>query len=205
MGCSRTAWLATRDNPDSSGRIFFGKDAVLLGTPTPMIINPESAPDHNLYFVNLVDISVDHTRLNIMPERFLPRSNGEGGIYLDTGTTLTYLFEDVYNELLWKVDEKVILPERFQYGNNLCYRGGKEDLEDGKSVPMVTFHFEGDLNIDLQPWNTFHDWYEEYVCLAIQPTSHRSIIGVWAQQDMHVGYHTKEKMIYISPANCALL
>ncbi|KAK1260376.1 Aspartic proteinase PCS1 [Acorus gramineus] len=65
--------LGRYGNPNSSGRIFFGKDAMLLGTPTPMVTKPKSAPDHELYYVNLIDISVDHKRLNIHPERFLPR------------------------------------------------------------------------------------------------------------------------------------
>ncbi|KAK1260150.1 Aspartic proteinase nepenthesin-2 [Acorus gramineus] len=196
--------LGRYDDDNSWGRIFFGDGATLLGTPTP-ILKPKSAP-HPFYYVNLIDISVDYQRLNILPDRFLARPNGRGGLIMDTGTPLTYLFKDVYNELVLKLTEKVTLSRKQQKSDSLCYVGEKQDLEDEESVPVVTLHFEGGLNVDLQPWNTFHYWDVGKVCLAIKPVSNSemSIIGALAQQNMHVGYDLKMKEIYLSPADCTL-
>ncbi|KAK1260383.1 Aspartic proteinase CDR1 [Acorus gramineus] len=203
-GKGRFSYCLMRVLPDTdtSSVILFGEDAWMLG-PSTRILSLEY--DSSMYYLNLLDISVDGDRLNVPPGTFLPKADGGGGLIIDSGAELTYLHAVAYDLLTEKLLETVKLkPWRLEDDEEAhCWE--KEDLEDGESIPVVTLHFQGGLNVDLQPWNTFHYWYAGKVCLAIKPVSNSgiSIIGALAQQNIHIGYDLKMKEIHMSPANCA--
>ncbi|KAK1307601.1 hypothetical protein QJS10_CPA09g01814 [Acorus calamus] len=55
---------------------------------------------------------------------------------MDTGTPMTILFKDVYDELVSKLIEKITLSVELQDSQNLCYLGTIQELENRKLVPM---------------------------------------------------------------------
>ncbi|KAK1260382.1 Aspartic proteinase CDR1 [Acorus gramineus] len=192
---------------DSSSLIVFGDDAAMFGTPTPMVKQDGPEAVTSIYYLNLLDISVGEDRLYVPQGTFSLSSEGGGGVIIDSGTEMTFLHPDAYELLAWKVYEKMtLMPWNAKSGETQrCYMGNAEHLEDGVTVPVITLHFQGGLDVELQPWHTFRVQNAEAICLTLLPShdmANISIIGNLAQQNMFVGYAIKERLVYIFPGNC---
>ncbi|XP_062219049.1 aspartic proteinase 36-like [Phragmites australis] len=67
---------------------------------------------------------------------------------IDSGTTLTYLPEEVYKTMLAAVFDKYQDMYSPNYQDPLCFKfSGSVDDE----FPIITFHFEGDLTLNVYP------------------------------------------------------
>jgi hypothetical protein len=83
---------------------YFGVPETSISTYTPIYSNPLTS----YYYVNVTGISVGDVSLNI-PADFLNinRTDGSGGIILDSGTTLTMLIGVAY-DLVVGVSHEII-------------------------------------------------------------------------------------------------
>lgn len=78
--------------------MYFGAAAVPAGEVmyTPIVAN---AAYPTFYYIRVVGISVGASRLSINQSVFDIDSSGKGGTIIDSGTTLTYLQQAVYNKV----------------------------------------------------------------------------------------------------------
>jgi hypothetical protein len=104
------------------------------------------------YNVNLKSIDVGGTALKLPSHMF---DTGEKkGTIIDSGTTLTYLPEIVYKEIMLAVFAKHKDITFHNVQEFLCFQYvGRVDDD----FPKITFHFENDLPLNVYP----HDYFFE--------------------------------------------
>ncbi|KAM7263702.1 hypothetical protein ACFE04_001385 [Oxalis oulophora] len=189
--------------PEGSGsnvtsKISFGANSIVSGpkvVSTPLIDKEPST----YYYLTLEGISVGKNRLAYSPD--FPMSEIEdGNIIIDSGTTLTLLSSGFYEKLASALEETVQV-ERVSDPNgllNVCFKaeGGNIDL------PIITLHFKGGANLELQPHHTFAAVEENMVCFTMIPSNDVSIVGNLAQIDFLIGYDLKEKKVSFKKTDC---
>jgi hypothetical protein len=124
----------------------------------------------------------------------------EGNIIIDSGTTLTFLPNDVYAKLKSAMIESVKL-KRVHDPNHtfdLCY----SVTSDGYDFPLITAHFKG-ADVPLHSIGTFVRIADDIVCLAFSPSDDDPIFGNLAQQNLLVGYDLKQKIMSFKPMDCS--
>ncbi|KAI5063992.1 hypothetical protein GOP47_0020662 [Adiantum capillus-veneris] len=93
------------------------------------------------YYLNLTGMSMDGVHLDISAKTFSLKSNGSGGMIVDSGTTITYLQEHGYQVVLRAIQSKLSgQSQKVQsmFGLDLCFRSLNESM-----LPNLTFHFDG--------------------------------------------------------------
>ncbi|KAK7281160.1 hypothetical protein RIF29_08894 [Crotalaria pallida] len=186
-------------------QLVLGEGADLEGDSTSFLAF------HHMYYITMEGISIGEKRLDITPEAFEFKTNGEGGILLDSGSTFTYFVDDVYNILRNEVRNLMSFKE-FKFKECpwcLCYEGSiRRDLI---GFPVVTFHFAEGAELALDTESFFQQLSDDVFCMAIRPTSEfgitlkSSIIGLFAQQSYNVGFDLDKQLIYFQRIDCELL
>ena len=188
-------------------QLIFGEGADLEGDSTSFQVL------HGMYYITIVGISVGEKRLDIDPATFEIKENGTGGVILDTGSTLTYLVDDVY-KLLYK-EVRNLLGRSFREirFENIpwlaCYLGTVS--RDLVGFPVVTFHFAQGADLALDTGSFFEQVRDDTFCMAVGPisetgiSSKSSVIGLLAQQSYNVGYDLVNQFIYFQRIDCELL
>ncbi|KOM49261.1 hypothetical protein LR48_Vigan08g008800 [Vigna angularis] len=158
---------------------------------TPLIRNLEQP---FLYYVVMEAISVGSKRIEF------PRKGDDGNIIIDSGTTLTFLPDEVYSSLEEEMVNAVNLPRinRPQEGVKLCY-----EITPGQQyqIPTVYAHFKGGGTVKLHSINTFFQASESVICLAFHSGS-EAILGNLAQQDILVTYDTDHDTVTFLNTDC---
>ncbi|KAL3684288.1 hypothetical protein R1sor_002310 [Riccia sorocarpa] len=190
-----------------SSPLIFGEDAVATGSSlklkyTPLIRNPTA---DTFYYVKLNGILVNGQKVGIPSGAFDLKRNGQGGLILDSGTTLTYLIQSAYTPFLSKLKSFIKYPQvdARQYGLDLCYDLSKVEQP---VLPAVTFQFQG-VDVVLPPNNVFLTVDEKgTTCLAFAGTSDLSIFGNIQQQNFYYLYDVANERVGIAPVDsCAKL
>ncbi|KAI6699065.1 hypothetical protein NL676_019184 [Syzygium grande] len=161
-----------------------------------------------LYHLDLQGISVGEKKLQIDPLVFKRGLMDQGGVIIDTRTTLTPLKEEGYVPLQNEVEslmagklERVSNPEFF------CYAGNVE--RDLTGFPIVTLQFAGGAQLGLDTNSMFFQLKADVLCMAIIKSSPDmnglSIIGVLAQQSYNKGYDIKQGKIFFQRIECSAL
>ncbi|KAK6934842.1 Xylanase inhibitor, C-terminal [Dillenia turbinata] len=188
---------------DVTTKINFGRNAVVSGAGAVSI--PLVDKDPTFYYVTLKGLTVGTTRIpyKSSSSNTINADVEEGNIIVDSGTTLTILPYDMYDEVEVVLD-KAIGGKR---GNSpiatlkLCY-----DVADGNelNIPIVTAHFEGG-DLKLLPVNTFVKISDDLVCFTMIPASVGSIpiFGNLCQVNFLVGYDLVNKQVTFKPTDCA--
>ncbi|WVZ02854.1 hypothetical protein V8G54_023660 [Vigna mungo] len=172
---------------------FGDRGEVIEGTvSTPLIINKEMP---TRYFVVMEAISVGSKRIEF------PKKGEDGNILLDSGTTITYLPDEVYKSLEQEMINSVNLPRTnspIKSLNLLCY-----EITPGLpyQTPTVFAHFKGGGTVQLHSINTFSTVSEYVICLAFRSGS-LPIFGYLAQQDILVGYDTQQNTVTFLNTDC---
>ncbi|XP_026396412.1 aspartic proteinase nepenthesin-1-like [Papaver somniferum] len=83
--------------PEYPGKLMFGDDA-LLPVSGHVQITPIVETDARSYFLKLADIQVDSKCLGFERGKF-DRVNGHGGFIIDSGTSISYFANDVYDRM----------------------------------------------------------------------------------------------------------
>lgn len=90
--------LSTYPASTKTSPLFFGEVPPITNIVyTPLIQNPANP---TFYYVGLQGISLNGQQLFIPVEAFRIEPSGDGGVIVDSGTTLTLLNENAYNVLL---------------------------------------------------------------------------------------------------------
>ncbi|KAL3649241.1 hypothetical protein CASFOL_005644 [Castilleja foliolosa] len=134
---------------------------------------------------------------------------GEGGVILDTGTTVTRLAKDTYEALRDKVKgwmRNYVFVGEFEIFDT-CYNLQEVDLNQ---LPRVSFTFStgkfnsSGITIEARYPNVMYqvDVVSCTYCLAFAPTSGLNIIGNFQQQGIQITVNTAGGYIGFGPGYC---
>ena len=127
---------------------------------------------------------------------------------VDSGTTLTYLANELVDPLVEELTRRVKLPPAKSPEDllPLCFDvSGVGEGQVAAMIPDVTLELGGGAAVTLKSENTFVVLHEGPLCLAVVALQFPpvSIIGNIAQQNMHVGYDLDKGTVTFAPADCA--
>ncbi|CAM6097691.1 unnamed protein product [Calypogeia fissa] len=146
---------------------------------TTLIHNQMRSSNH---YVDLEDIAVDGVPLGISPTAFQIKSDGLGGTFLDTGTTVTHLVRPAYEALLRTLKSTIHYPieDGLHLRLELCFNMSGIS---SPTFPSIRLQFKG-ADLDLPSDNTFISvGHKRAKCLAILPSEHFNVIGSIQMQD----------------------
>ncbi|XP_019187471.1 PREDICTED: aspartic proteinase CDR1-like [Ipomoea nil] len=192
--------LVPLSNLNASSTLHLGhRSAVVHGGPgvvsTPLILKPP----RNFYYLTLLGISVGNQTLNLVDESS-SRAVPKGNIFIDSGTTFSFLPADLYLRLEEMVRNSISLkpmepnPRRFL---RLCYRDlGAED------VPIITARFDGGGELKLKAVNSFVDIGDGVGCLGFAPTKGIPVFGNVAHTNFLVEYDLEKMVVSFEATDC---
>ncbi|KAL6569635.1 hypothetical protein OROMI_014149 [Orobanche minor] len=197
--------VADRYNSSSSKRssILFGDSAVSRNTTfTPMLTNSVSYMS-TFYYVGLEGISVGGDRVQISESVFKLQANGDGGVLIDSGTSVTRLATPAYNatrDAFRKASSNLTLlsPKRDSLFDTCFDFSGTTTV----TVPTVDLHFTN-LNVSLPASNYLVpvDNAGTY-CFAFAAEEGLSIIGNIQQQGFRVVYDLDAELVGFASDSC---
>ncbi|EEF44781.1 Aspartic proteinase nepenthesin-2 precursor, putative [Ricinus communis] len=189
--------VPTSEQSNYTSKINFGNDINISGSNYNVVSTPllPKKPE-TYYYLTLEAISVENKRLP-----YTNLWNGEvekGNIIIDSGTTLTFLDSEFFNNLDSAVEEAV-KGERVSDPHglfNICFKD-----EKAIELPIITAHFTG-ADVELQPVNTFAKVEEDLLCFTMIPSNDIAIFGNLAQMNFLVGYDLEKKAVSFLPTDC---
>ncbi|CAN6230231.1 unnamed protein product [Urochloa humidicola] len=116
----------------------------------PKVKTTPLVPDMPHYNVNLEAIEVGGTTLQLPAHVFV--TGEKKGTIIDSGTTLTYLPELVFKEVMFEVFKKHQDIKFHNIQDFMCFQYSAS-VDDG--FPTITFHFEDDLALHVYPHEYF--------------------------------------------------
>ncbi|KDP38743.1 hypothetical protein JCGZ_04096 [Jatropha curcas] len=185
-------------------QLVIGDGANIEGSSTPL----EVVAGH--YYVTLEGISVGEKRLNIDSTAFRSKRKGQA-VIIDSGTALTWLAKNLYRALGDEVQsllDRVLVP--FWRESFLCYKGRVD--QDLTGFPVVTFHFAGGADLELDSESMFYQATPDVLCMAMRQASTYSnnftdfsVVGLMAQQYHNMGYDLDKHELFFQRIDCELL
>jgi len=193
--------VSVNDSPSKSSPLFLGQTASLNAktvSSTPILLS-NSQP--TFYYISLEGISVGGKLLKIPARTFDLKSDGTGGLIIDSGTTVTYLEQAGYDLVKKALISLINLPQAdgSSIGLDLCYQ--KQSGSSTPNFPTITFHFKG-ANYDLLKENYIYVDSSGVICLAMLPSNGMSIFGNFQQQNYHILYDNGRNMLSFVPTVC---
>lgn len=146
----------------------FGHNAIIYdknSVSTPLV----QKQDNTYYYVTLESIAVGDTKIEA-----LTMSTGTGNMFIDSGTTVTLLNTEVFDELADVITAIVGLARTMDEGNTfVCYNATSRE-----GFPEITLGFAGGAYLVMRPENAFTaPSAEGLVCLAMQATEGTAVFG----------------------------
>ncbi|XVE77287.1 hypothetical protein DITRI_Ditri13aG0050200 [Diplodiscus trichospermus] len=194
--------LVDRSASSRPSSMLFGDAAIPRAALfTPLLTNPKL---DTFYYLELLGISVGGARVpRITPSLFKMRHDGNGGVIIDSGTSVTRLTRPAY----------IALRDAFRVGASHLKRAPDFALFDtcfdfsGKTsvkVPTVVLHFRGaDVSLPATNYLIPIDSSGTF-CFAFAGTmTALSIIGNIQQQGFRVAYDLAGSRIGFAPRGCA--
>ncbi|KAL6495633.1 hypothetical protein OROGR_030196 [Orobanche gracilis] len=181
--------LVSLSSNSSSSKLKLGSNAVVSGPGTVSIPLVSDTSRPTFYFVKLEGISVGNQRFG-----------GSGNILIDSGTTMTMLPTDLYNNLVTALKTLDIVPcPKSELLGLSCVRT-KTDITN---FPNITVHFGGG-DVKLKQEHLFARESEDLLVLAIQqaPEGADPIYGSLAQTNFLVGFDLTKKTVSFKPTTC---
>ncbi|XP_026415210.1 aspartic proteinase CDR1-like isoform X3 [Papaver somniferum] len=185
---------------NSTSKLNFGSLSIVSNqgvVSTPLI----SKNPLTYYYLTLEGISVGNTRIESKPTDFSTEAGSEGNIIIDSGTTLTLLNEELYDELESFVKAAIDVDTTDDPNEilSLCYNN-----TSSIQVPEMIFHFTN-ADLHLNRLNTFIQTpYASLICLAMMP-SQTAIFGNYAQVNFQIEYDTVGKKVSFASKDCTKL
>ena len=146
--------------------------------------------------------------VNIPAGTFNVQADGSGGLFIDSGTTITYLQDPAYVPFLTAVQSNIRqkpINAAETTGLDLCYKA-----TPALRLPAITFYFVGDAAYALPSNNSFVVSHEEttgdLVCLAFASAGAEgstSVFGNIQQQNFHITYDLQHNKLSFVQKNCA--
>uniref|UniRef100_A0A0E0QK50 Peptidase A1 domain-containing protein n=1 Tax=Oryza rufipogon TaxID=4529 RepID=A0A0E0QK50_ORYRU len=215
LGPSRFSYCLTSFLSPEPSRLNFGVFATLNGTnasssgspvqSTPLVVN---AALPSLYFMSLKGISLGQKRLPIDPLVFAINDDGTGGVFIDSGTSLTWLQQDAYDAVrreLVSVLRPLPPANDTEIGLETCFPWPPPPSV-AVTVPDMELHFDGGANMTVPPENyMLIDGATGFLCLAMIRSGDATIIGNYQQQNMHILYDIANSLLSFVPAPCNIV
>ncbi|XP_058108085.1 aspartyl protease family protein 2 [Magnolia sinica] len=171
---------------------------------TPLQSNPLSP---TFYYIRIESVSIDGKSLPIDPSVWDFDGDGNGGTVIDSGTTLTFLAEPAYRQILTAFRRRVRLPRVVGptgSGFDLCVN---VSVAGNPMLPRLGFRLLGGAAFLPPPRNYFIDVNDGVKCLALQPintASAFSVIGNLMQQGFLFIFDRDESRLGFSRTGCTL-
>ncbi|KAM3258948.1 hypothetical protein ACQJBY_050612 [Aegilops geniculata] len=209
LGPSKFSYCLTSFLTPAPSRLSFGAFATLDSTntsdgapvqSTPFVLNP-ALP--SMYFLSLQGISLGDTRLRVDPLAFAINDDGTGGCMIDSGTSITYLYQDAYEAL--RRELLSVVPLRSvndtAIGLDTCFPWPPPPSVT-VTMPDLVLHFDR-ANMTVPPENyMLIDSATGFLCLAMVSSGDGTIIGNYQQQNLHVLYDIANSLLSFVPAPC---
>ncbi|KZV20724.1 hypothetical protein F511_26570 [Dorcoceras hygrometricum] len=200
----RFSYCLTFLDSNVSSKISFGSDAIVTGpkvVSTPLVQKSPST----YYFLTLKAISVGEKRLEYISDAsdYDQPSADEGNIIIDSGTTLTFLPEELFYGLEAAI-VKVIKDNRVDDPHGifaLCYELPSTGEFD---APPIVLHFSGG-DLEVESSSTFVEVRPGVVCLTFVPSNDFSIFGNLHQMNFKIGYDLVKNEVSFLPTDCSKL
>ncbi|CAA3015889.1 aspartyl protease family 2-like [Olea europaea subsp. europaea] len=195
--------LVDRSASSRSSSIIFGKSAATTRNAvfTPLLINPKL---DTFYYVGLNGISVGGTRVaGITPSLFNLDSYGDGGVIVDSGTSVTRLNQPAYIALRDAFRARTSNFKRAQDFSlfDTCFDlSGMTEVK----VPTVVLHFtNADVSLPASNYLIPVDTDGKF-CFAFAGTRiGMTIIGNIQQQSFRVVFDLANSRVGFAPRGCA--
>jgi len=195
-------------NVSQTSPLFLGDSGLtsLRHRSTPLIPN-KAYP--SFYFLDLRGISVNNKAIPLPKGTFKLSPKGEGGVIIDSGTTLTYLEDPAYLPFLQAVRASIRsrAVNSSAVGLDLCYK----TKPVAPRLPQISFHFGGGSRYVLPDQNSFmsvESGRDVLTCLAFAsagPAGSSSVFGNVQQQNFHIAYDLGQNQLHFAHTNCASL
>lgn len=184
----------------NGGGIFAIGDVVQPKVKTTPVV-----PNMPHYNVNLESINVGGTALQLPSHIF--ETGEKKGTIIDSGTTLTYLPEVVYKEVMVAVFAKHQDIAFHNIQDFLCFQYFGS-VDDG--FPKITFHFEDDLALNVYPHDYFFQNGNNLYCVGFQNGGLQSkdgkdmvLLGDLVLSNKLVVYDLEKQVIGWTEYNCS--
>ncbi|KAK9932786.1 hypothetical protein M0R45_020008 [Rubus argutus] len=187
------------DGKNGGGIFAIGRVVQPKVNMTPLV------PNQPHYNVNMKAVQVGHSFLNISTDIF--ETGDRKGTIIDSGTTLAYLPDVVYEPLVRKIfSQQPDLEVNTLHGEYTCfdYSGSVDD-----GFPDVTFYFENSLSLNVYP----HDYLfpsEGFWCIGWQNSGMQSsdrknltLLGDLVLSNKLVLYDLENQVIGWTEYNCS--
>ncbi|OIT20545.1 aspartic proteinase cdr1 [Nicotiana attenuata] len=188
-------------NYDSNALVLGDKPIIEeISTPIFMVLGK--------YYINLERISVGDKFLDIDPS-ILKRIDYQGGMFVDSGATSSYLPEIAFKKLKEEIKSVIgtSLKEVTKGPEQLCYYGNID--RDLQRFPKITLHFAENADMELTAENLFHKASNNHFCLSVKISEEErlpfSILGVWAQQYFYISFDFDSMRLSFSRIDCDFL
>ncbi|XP_050132501.1 aspartyl protease family protein 2 [Malus sylvestris] len=170
---------------------------------TPLQVN-DFAP--TFYYIGIKSVSVHGAKLPIRPSVWALDESGNGGIVIDSGTTLSFLPEPAYRVILaaFKRNIRLARPANPTSGFDLCVNVSGASRP---RLPRMSFKLAGNSVFAPPPSSYFIDTADRIKCLAIQPVESGSgfgVIGNLMQQGFLFEFDRDRSRLGFSRHGCAL-
>ncbi|XP_010069366.2 aspartic proteinase 39 [Eucalyptus grandis] len=187
------------DSTNGGGIFAIGRVIQPKVNTTPMV------PDQPHYSVNMTAVQVGLELLNLTTDVF--EIGDRKGTILDSGTTLAYLPEIIYQPLVSKIiGQQPDLNVHTVNDEYTCFQYS-ESVDEG--FPNVTFHFENSLTLNVHP----HEYlfpYEGLWCIGWQNSGMQSsdrrnltLLGDLVLSNKLVVYDLEKQAIGWTEYNCS--
>ncbi|GMH00410.1 hypothetical protein Nepgr_002249 [Nepenthes gracilis] len=193
--------LVDRSASSKPSSVVFGESAVSrMAVFTPLLSNPKL---DTFYYVSLVGISVGGTRVpGITGELFKIDGSGNGGVIVDSGTSVTRLTSPAYIALrnAFRAGASGLkTAEAFSLFDTCYDLSGKTEVR----VPTVVMHFDGaDVSLLANNYMIAVDTSGRF-CFAFAGTSSGlSIFGNIQQQGFRVVFDMAGRRVGFAPKAC---
>ncbi|XP_062225358.1 aspartic proteinase 36-like isoform X1 [Phragmites australis] len=171
----------------------------------PKVKTTPLVPNMPHYNVNLKSIDVGDTTLQLPAHVF--ETGRKKGTIIDSGTTLTYLPELVFKDIMLVVFNKHQDITFHNVQDFLCfqYSGSVDD-----AFPTITFHFEDDLPLHVYPHEYFFQNGNDLYCVGFQNGGLQSkdgkdmvLLGDLVLSNKLVVYDLENQVIGWTDYNCS--
>ncbi|PHT64289.1 Aspartic proteinase CDR1 [Capsicum annuum] len=169
-----------------TSHINFGSNAIVSGpdvVSTPLIRMESST----FYYLTLEGVSVGNKTLEFKSSKIGGSYAGgdEGNIIIDSGTTLTLMPSEFYENLESMLVDSINATRKEDSSGTfgLCYDSDENGTID---APTIVAHFTN-ADLELSPSSTFAQVEKGLVCLTIVPAKEFAIFGNLAQANFLIG------------------
>lgn len=218
--------LASRNYDDIAGKagtIFLGgnpEDSHDNVSFTPFLTNPAAKPNSPFavyYYIEIIRIVVGGNKVKIPPGVFLPGSDGNGGVIIDSGSTFTFMESSILNLLIASFEESIAgrynrsKSVETATGLGLCYLLPDQNVLNLPSL-MLVFRGGSKMPIPIENYFAFvSDAEAGATCLTVVTDGKDKfngvvgpaiILGAFQQQNYHFMFDLQRQRLGFRREKC---